>query len=143
MLRMTANIKCGGFGLLAMIALAAMAGQVVIDFSVPEYTPDGRLKSHIRGDRALIQEDGNTDIENLRLDIFPENGQNMQMTAKQCFFRRQQGIVESSSSVQILTPGLLITGTGFYWNLSAESGVIQSNVSVTILNSQGLYPREP
>lgn len=124
------------------IVLSAAGGQTVIDFSAPEYTPEGRLKSLVRGSRALIAPDGDAHIENLRLEIFPENGQNVRIAAPVCRFLRDTGVVESSGDVDIRTPGLTITGTGFRWEIASASGVIRSNVTVTIENSMGLYRRE-
>ncbi len=124
-------------------ALAAIAGQVILDFSVPEYTVDGRLKHHIRGSRAVIHETGDADIEDLRLDIFPEDGHNTHIVAPNCRLLRERGVVESDGDVCIETPGLRISGTGFRWKLEDDKGVIESNVTVTITDSEGLYRREP
>ncbi len=125
------------------LALAGIAGQVVVDFSVPEYTVDGRLKHHIRGSRAVIDEAGNADIEDLRLDIFPEDGHNTHIVAPNCRLLRERRVVESEGDVRIETPGLRIFGTGFRWRLEDDKGVIESNVTVIITDSEGLYRREP
>ncbi len=132
-------------GALMCLAAAwmASAGQEIIGFKVPEYTPEGRLKSEIHGSKAVIDENGNAVIDNLQLDIFPENGHNVQIVAPNCRFFQRQGIVESSGDVRIETPGMQITGTGFRWDLKAEQGVINSNVNLTIKNSEGLYRHEP
>ncbi len=127
---------------LVWFLLPIMAGQVVIDFSVPEYTEEGRLKHRIQGTRAVITQQGDADIENLRLDIFPENGQNMFMVSPACRFSRRQAVVESVEDVRIETTGLLITGTGFRWDLREGTGAIHSEVKVTIRRSEGLYRRQ-
>ncbi len=123
-------------------AMTVMGGQVVIDFSVPDYSPEGRLKTHVRGDYAVIARNGDADIENLQLDIFPENGQNITIVAPTCRYLQQRGILESDSDVLIETSGLLMRGTGFSWMLQEEKGVLKSNVTFKIKNIKGLYPRE-
>lgn len=124
--------------------LAALrAGQVVIDFNVPEYAEDGRLKHRVAGSRAVLADRGDAEIENLRLDIFPENGHNIAMTSPSCRFSRRRSVVESENAVRIETPGLLITGTGFRWNLNDGAGAIHSNVAVRIRRVEGLYRPQP
>ncbi len=125
------------------LVLAAMAGQVIIDFSVPEYNPEGRLKNHIRGSRAVVYEDGNADIDYLKLDTFPDDGHNMHIAAPHCRLLRQSGVVVSDGDVTLETSRLRISGTGFRWMLNDDRGEIQSNVTVIITNSEGLYRSEP
>ncbi len=134
--------RIGMPALFLMLALAGIAGQVIIDFSVPEYTPEGILKNHIRGSRAIVYENGDADIHDLQLDTFPKDGHNMHIAAPYCRLLRRRDMVTSDGDVRIETPGLLITGTGFRWMLKEDKGVIESNVTVTITNSEGLYRRE-
>lgn len=136
--------KKTGFAVLFLtLALAATAGQVIIDFKVPEYTPEGRLKTHLRGARAIVDAHGNADIEEVQLDTFSENGHNTHISAPHCRFSRQHGVVSSDSDVMLKTRRLRMTGTGFRWILDEDKGVIKSNVTVIITDSQGLYQLEP
>lgn len=133
----------GVAALFLALALAATAGQVIIDFSVPEYTPEGRLKTHLRGSRAVVDAHGDADIQDVQLDTFTEDGHNMHIRAPHCRFSRRHGEVSSDGDVTLETSRLRITGTGFRWRLNDDQGVIKSNVTVIINNSQGLYQSAP
>lgn len=118
------------------------AGQTVRGFRVPDYHPDGTLKSVITGDTARALGNERFEITNLRIELFRDGVVETRVTAPQCVFDRRTQEVSSKGAVRIVRGEVVITGEGFVWSGADPRFAIERNARVVLRRStlQGLRP---
>lgn len=124
-------------GLLALgcLALAQTADrQTITGLRVPEYDDQGKLKSLLCGDHATIPLSGPIEVEQLNYEVFSGGGtqSDVRISAPQCFYDREQGTANSTGTVRIARPDVIITGKGFEFDRRSERLVIKSQVRVVL-----------
>ena len=108
----------------------------VTGFRLPEYHPDGTLKSEMFGETALIEGDAIT-IRNLRVEVYEAGLLATSFWGEQCRYNRKTGALTSDFPVRVIRAGLVITGDGLDWKKGETVVTLRRNVRVTTVRSMG------
>ncbi len=92
----------------------------IIGFRVPDYDDDGRLRAQLYGEHAMVLEDDEVEISNLKIDMYRDGKVVMTVFSPHCFFDRETRVAHSTGRVLIESGLMTIVGRGFRW--SAEAG---------------------
>ena len=108
----------------------------VTQFRLPDYNPDGTLKSEMIGELAVI--DGAViTIRNLRVELY-EGGQLVtSFWGESCRYDNKTGKLTSDYPVRVIRSGLVIAGEGLDWNKGETVVTVRRNVRVTSVRSMG------
>lgn len=133
-----------GLGLLVVFCVAVLAKastNPIERLILPlEYYEDGTVKARMTAATASIPEEGEMTASVVRVELFtPAGVVESSCQTESCWYDRVSGVVTSSSPVRLQQPGVLITGTGFRWNLKDRVFRIQHDVRVEL--AQGAMAR--
>lgn len=99
-----------------------------------EHHPDGRVKTQIVAETAIIGADGSIKATNIKVEMYNEDGQVAGMAqAGDCVVDRERGTVTSDSRVQFTQRGLSVAGMGFEWNAETRSFMIHDQARVVFV----------
>jgi len=110
-------------------------------FRLPDYHPDGTLKSEMFGETATIDGDRIT-IWNLRVEVYEAGRLATSFWGEQCRYDRKTGWLTSDTPVRVIRAGLLITGDGMDWEKGETVVTLRRNVRVTTVRSMGWMKAE-
>ncbi len=103
----------------------------VVKVRLPDYNPDGTLKSVMFGDKALIEGHVFT-ITNLRVELYEKEQLVTTFWAESCRYDKDKDVLDSDSPVRVTRPGLVITGDGLDWKKGESVVVLRRNVRVVM-----------
>ena len=93
---------------------------------------NGVIKIQLAADEAQVPESGPIVARGVLVEFFDPLGKvESTMTAKDCTYDRAGSTAHSESDVRVEEGKVLITGTGFRWEMSKEKVWILNNVRVT------------
>lgn len=117
-------------------AQSLSAGIEIEDFVVEDYYPDqDQRKSVLYGASAVSSSEGSITINQLRLDLFQEDGsQNLRVETELCDFDEKKGLVTSSREVKISRSNgrFSLSGTGFEWAKDSRVARVTQSVQTRI-----------
>ena len=117
-------------------AQSLSAGIEIEDFVVEDYYPDlDQRKSVLYGASAVSSSEGAITINQLRLDLFQEDGsQNLRVETELCDFDEKKGLVKSSREVKISRSNgrFSLSGTGFEWAKDSRVARVTQSVQTRI-----------
>jgi len=123
----------------ALIVSAAVAqlhsGQTLSGFRVPEYDPEGTMRSQLFGDVARVLPNDIVEIEGVRLEMYRDGEVETRATSPHSIYDRRTRTVASTSSVRITRGGAVITGYDYRYDPDKETFLIQSNARVVLRES--------
>ena len=129
----------------SVLALGQARGQqetVIVDFRIPEYDAQGRMKSQIMGDRARVLTNGSIVVTNVRLELYRDGTLDVTVTSPTCVYDRNANTVASDDKVRLESRQAVITGVGLRWNRNEERAVILDQARVEIRDTQGWFVKE-
>jgi len=98
---------------LTVVSVAQRAGMELEGFRVPEYNDDGTMKSQLFGGRAVLKDNGQVEITDLKIEFYDAGKSNVTVTAPHCNYERQSRNAESDGPVKIDMKEMTVTGRGF------------------------------
>ncbi len=118
------------------IAQSLSAGIEIEDFVVEDYYADqDQRKSVLYGASAVSSGEGAITINQLRLDLFQEDGsQNLRVETELCDFDEKKGLVKSNREVKISRSNgrFSLSGTGFEWAKDSRVARVTQSVQTRI-----------
>jgi hypothetical protein len=113
----------------------------VVKFRLPDYNPDGTLKSEMTGDKGLI--DGNViTITNLRVEMYEQGRLVTSFWAESCRYDQAAGVLDSDSPVRVTRSGLLVTADGLDWKKGETVVTLRRNVRVVTAGGTDWFKQE-
>lgn len=106
----------------------------ITDLRLPlEYYEDGTIKSQLRAASAKVSAKGYIEASNIIVEFYSEQGNiELLIKADDCRWSREDRIATSESNVRLEREGVVITGTGFEWNVEEQCVKILDNVKVIL-----------
>ena len=101
-------------------------------FSVPEFNEKGEMVSQLFGDYAKVLPGGVIEITNLKIEFYKLEQVVMTVTAPACTYNQDLGTASSKSDVRIEREQLIVTGTGFSWDVKDQNVHIFKNARVEL-----------
>jgi hypothetical protein len=95
-------------------------GMEISGFRVPDYDDQGQLRAQLYGEHAVVLENREVEITNLKIEMYKEGVVAMTVFAPHCFFNMETRQARSDGRVLIESGPMTVTGRGFTW--SAEAG---------------------
>jgi hypothetical protein len=120
-----------------MIAGALAFGQTDVGgFRVPDVNDQGVLTSLLIGESARVYPDKPTDITNLTVKFFAEDGKTvkMEITSPGCAYDSRGNVATSEASVLIEGDTFTIVGVGYVYDSGKSQMELMSDVKVTLSN---------
>jgi len=102
---------------------------------VPEFNPDGTLKSEFFGDSARPLENGLMELTNLRLNFYKDGHLNGFILTPRCIYDKNAKLVFSNADVTMRQGEILISGTGFRWFQDTQVVEILNRCSLIVNNA--------
>jgi hypothetical protein len=102
---------------------------------VPEFNPDGTLKSEFFGDSAKPLENGLVELTNLRLNFYKDGRLNGFILTPRCIYDKNAKLVFSNADVTMRQGEILISGTGFRWFQETQVVEILNRCSLIVNNA--------
>lgn len=133
---------CVGLALTA-VGVAQRAGMELEGFRVPEYNEDGSMKSQLFGERAVLKENGQVEITELKIEFYQPGKSNVTVTAPQCTYERNSRDAESDGPLKIDMQEMTVTGRGFVCEGQEYRFTILNDAKVVLKDARlGLEGRE-
>jgi hypothetical protein len=98
-------------------------GMEISGFRVPDYDEQGELRAQLYGGHAIVLEDGEVEISNLKIELYRDDEVAMTVFAPHCFFDMETRRARSEGRVLIESRLMTVAGRGFTW--SAEAGRLE------------------
>lgn len=123
-------------------ALAQLpASGVITDFRVPEFDPNGVLKSEIFGDQAQPQPNSDLiKITGLRIIMYKNKEVESTLTSEHCTVNRKDRSAFSNADVKIVRGNVVITGRGFRWNPESQRIEILNQFHMVMVGNVKVWP---
>jgi hypothetical protein len=100
---------------------------------------DGKVKTQLIAGKAKPPINGDWEAWEVKIESYTPTGEiESVMTADDCRYSRETGIVKSESNVRLEKEGILITGKGFEWDAKEQIVRILSDVKVVLKGNMDL-----
>jgi len=119
--------------ILAVCCLAEDETPPIEDLRLPlDHYENGTVKTQLTAAEARVPETGPIVALGVLVEFFGPLGEvESTMTAKDCKYDRERATAHSESDVRVQKDSVVITGTGFRWEMAEEKVWILNNVRVT------------
>lgn len=107
-------------------------GEEFQGFRVPDYDPEGKLKTMLTGERAKVLDSGEIEVFNFKIEIFKGGEVDARVTAPHCLYNHENKNARSPHDVRIVRGNMIISGTDFTYDSAAERFEIHTNAKVVI-----------
>jgi len=94
-------------------------GMEVSGFRVPDYDEKGQLRAQLYGEHAMMLEDGEVEITNLKIEMYRDGEVVMTVFSPHCFFNMDSRQAHSEGRVLIESGFMTVVGRGFTWSAKA------------------------
>lgn len=95
------------------------------------YHDNGQVKSQLKAEKAVIQENGPIYATNITSEFFTVEGVlDVVMKAEDCVYDKQAKLAKSDKYVSVDKKGIRITGKGFEWDSNEQMIRILNDVKV-------------
>ena len=94
-------------------------GMEVSGFRVPDYDDQGQLRAQLYGEHAMVLEDREVEITNLKIEMYKDGKVAMTVFSPYCFFNMETRQVRSEGRVLIESGLMTVVGRGFTWSAKA------------------------
>ena len=95
------------------------AGMEFSGFRVPDYNSQGKLRAQLFGEYAVVLQDNEVKITNLKIEMYKDGLVSMTVFLPQCFFNTESRVAKSDGLVLIESETMSVTGRGFIWSAAA------------------------
>ncbi len=120
-------------------AQAPEAG-IITDFRVPEFDPNGVLKSEIFGEQAEPLLDDKIRITGLRIVMYKNRAVESTLTSSHCTIDRKDRSAFSNAEVKIIRGNVVVTGKGFRWDSANQRIEILNNFHMVMTGKTKMWP---
>jgi lipopolysaccharide export system protein LptA len=118
--------------LLTSVSQAQMAGVEVSSFRVPEYDSEGAMTSQLFGESAAVGEDGEININKLRVEFYKDGKTIMEVVSPYCFYNQKTREAHSDAPVAADMERVQVRGQGFTLKPGDNAVRILNDCKVTI-----------
>lgn len=94
-------------------------GMEISGFRVPDYDDNGKLRAQLYGEHAVVLENREVKITNLKIDMYKDGAVAMTLFAPHCFFNMETRQAHSDGRVLIESGPMTVAGLGFTWSAKA------------------------
>ena len=114
-------------------------GETVAGFKIPDYNPDGTLKSVLTAGIAVFRPSEELiDIKDLKIDFYDSKTREVEMkvTSPKCLYSTGRKRALSDDTVLIERDNIKVTGVGFEWtdSVSKKEFIVKSKARVELRN---------
>ena len=97
------------------------------------YHDNGKLKTQLKAETAMVPEKGPIQAKNITCEFFTVEGVlDTRMIADECVYDREAKKASSDSKVRVERKDVVLTGNGYEWDSNEQNVTIMSNVKVII-----------
>jgi len=135
------HIACGmclaviiGYACLAADETPTQASGTIVGLRLPMgYHPNGKIKSQLMAEKAIVPEKGAIQASNVTCEFYTVEGKlDIKMIADDSTYDKDAKVARSDSNVRVEKKDLLLTGTGYEWDSNEQVVKILNNVKVVI-----------
>ncbi|MFZ5807410.1 MAG: hypothetical protein ACOY3I_09430 [Verrucomicrobiota bacterium] len=117
-------------------------GSIIRGFEMPQVGSDGKLRTKIRGEEALVMSANQIRIKNLFIEIYDETEQpTTGILSPECIYWRMEDKLTAEKNIEVKRPGMLITAQNMEWHMGESKGAFRNNVKVIV--QPGIFNPQP
>jgi len=126
--------------LIVAIALISSAqeigvGMEIRGFRVPDYDDEGHMRAQLFGGYAVILENSEVQITNIKIEIYQKGRVAMIAYAPRCFYSPKRNEAYSNERVLIEMGPVVLVGRGFVWSAKGGRFEILNDARVVVKNA--------
>ena len=129
----------GGVSVMAQAPEAGVAG-IITEFRVPEFDPNGVLKSEIFGGQAEPLPNDMVRITGLRIVMYKNQAAEATLTSAHCTINRKDRSAFSNADVRIVRGNVVVTGKGFRWDSPNQRIEILNKFHMVMTGAVKMWP---